>query len=68
VSSSPIETGLVLAGTDVCVIVHDDVGNAQATLTGSNQALRDWAEGVYGRLREESTPIEREPPAVAPND
>lgn len=55
VSSLPIDTGLVLAGEEVGVVVHDRNGSTMACLTGSNPDLRDWAENAYGRLRETAT-------------
>ncbi len=57
-SPGTIDTGIVLAGDEVCVVVHDESGNTQAVLTGSTRELRDWAEGVYRRIREGTTPVE----------
>jgi predicted transcriptional regulator len=65
VSPTPVETGVVIAGDEVCVTVHDDDGTAVASLTGSNAELRGWARRVYDRLREAS---DRVGPRASPAD
>ncbi len=68
VSPSSIETGLVLAGDEVCIVVHDEAGGTLACLTGAHPELRDWAERVYGALREDASPLEPEPDPVTTGD
>jgi len=53
-----IETGLVLAGDEVCVIAHDDNGNAMASLTGSTPEIREWAQTSYDRFHEGTQSID----------
>lgn len=57
-SPTSIDTGVVLAGDEVCVVVQDDDGTTQAALTGANRALQEWAEAAYERVREGTTVVE----------
>lgn len=69
----PIETGVVLAGEEVCLIVHDDAGGAHACLVGSDPDLRAWAWRRYDAARSSATRVESLaepdlPEAATPDD
>jgi predicted transcriptional regulator len=53
----PIEAGVVLAGSEVCVLV-DGEGGAHACLTGSTPELRGWAEATYETALASATEVE----------